>query len=305
MIVKRLRNMSIILFITSVIIFGIFLYKEWVLEDQTGPVFNVNDNTFMISVKDDESALLNGITASDAKDGDVTGSIIVEAVSPFTGTGRRIVNYAAFDSDNHVTHAQRELAYSDYTAPRFSLSKPLAFPLNSTNLLEGVRAEDCIDGDITGNIKMMSEEEIDASHVGEYRARLKVSNSAGGVSYLPVIIEIYDSSVQYRRPQISLTNYIVYVDKGSYFDEEEYIDKVTIESKDYSLVDEDGTYGAKYLRNDEVDNTIDYSYIEIDSNVDTDVTGYYEVNYSIEDTESGTGTGTARLYVVITEGVSN
>ena len=42
--------------------------------------------------------------------------------------------------------------------------------------------------------------------------------------------------------------------------------------------------------------------IEIDSDVDTDVTGYYEVVYSFEDTVENTGTGHARLYVVILEG---
>lgn len=302
---KRLRRVSIILFIISVIVFGIFWYKERILEDQTGPVFSMDGNTFTISVKDDESALLSGITASDAKDGDVTKSIIVEAVSPFTGTGHRIVNYAAFDSDNHVTHARRELIYSDYTAPRFTMSKPLTFPMNAPNLLEGVRAEDCIDGDITSSIKMMSDEEIDTAHVGEYSSRLKVTNSAGGVSYLPVTIEIYDSSVRYKRPQLDLKSYIVYVNKGDYFNEEEYIDKVTIESKEYTPVNDGGTYGEKYRNGEDNENTIDYSYIEIDSDVDTDITGCYEVNYAVEDTVNGTGTGTSRLYVVVTEEGSN
>ena len=302
---KRLRTMSIILFIISVIVFGIFWYKERILEDQTGPVFSMNDSTFTISVKDNEAALLKGITAADAKDGDVTSSIIVETVSPFTGTGHRIVNYAAFDSDNHVTHAKRELVYSDYTPPRFTMRKPLTFPLNATNLLEGVGAEDCIDGDITSSIKMMSDEEIDSAHVGEYSARLKVTNSAGGVSYLPVTIEIYDSTARYKKPQLDLKEYIVYVNKGDHFDEEDYIDKVTIESKEYTPVESGGTYGIKYQSNDESENTIDYSYIDIDSDIDTNITGCYEVNYSIEDTVKGTGTGTARLYVVVTEGGSN
>lgn len=297
--------MSIILFIISVIVFGIFWYKERILEDQTGPVFSMNDSTFTISVKDDEAALLKGITAADARDGDVTNSIIVETVSPFTGTGHRIVNYAAFDSDNHVTHAKRELVYSDYTPPRFTMRKPLTFPLNATNLLEGVGAEDCIDGDITSSIKMMSDEEIDSANVGEYSARLKVTNSAGGVSYLPVTIEIYDSTARYKKPQLDLKEYIVYVNKGDHFDEEDYIDKVTIESKEYTPVESGGTYGLKYQSGDENENTIDYSYIDIDSDIDTDITGCYEVNYSIEDTVKGTGTGTARLYVVVTEGGSN
>ena len=36
--------------------------------------------------------------------------------------------------------------------------------------------------------------------------------------------------------------------------------------------------------------------------VETDVSGYYVVNYSFTDTEFDTGTGSARLYVVVEEG---
>ena len=68
---KKLRIMSGILLVISVIIFGIFQYKEKVGKDQSGPVFSVESDTITISVKDDESALMSGITASDAKDGDL------------------------------------------------------------------------------------------------------------------------------------------------------------------------------------------------------------------------------------------
>ncbi len=299
---KRLRRISILIFVISIVVFGLFWYREKIQKDQTGPEFQGERETLVISVKDDDTALLKGITAFDAKDGDVTDSIIVEAISPFTGTGRRIIDYVAFDSDNHVTHTKRDLVYSDYTPPRFSMSGPMEFPLNATNLLEKVRAEDCIDGDITRSIKLMSDDEIDTSHVGEYNARLKVSNSAGGVSYLPVIIEVYDSSVRYKRPQLQLTDYLVYVSKGADFNEEDYLDRVTIGSTEYTFVDENGTYGALYVSADEDDKTINYDYVDIDSDVDTDVTGYYVVNYSIDDTVDGTGTGTSRLYVVVTEG---
>lgn len=299
---KRLRRISIVLFMISVIVFGVFWYREKIKKDQTGPVFHVDNGALMISVKDDDTSLLNGITASDVKDGDVTDSIIVEAISPFTGTGRRVIDYAAFDSDNHVTHIKRDLVYTDYTAPRFSMSGPMEFPLNATNLLERIKAEDCIDGDVTRSIKLMSEDEIDTSHVGEYNARLKVSNSAGGVSYLPVVIEVYDSSVRYKRPQLQLTDYLVYINRGADFDEEGYLDQVTIGSTDYKFVEDDGTYGSSYVPAGNTDNTIDYRYVEIDSDVDTDTSGYYIVNYSIDDTIGGTGTGRARLYVVVTEG---
>ncbi|MBP3882879.1 MAG: hypothetical protein J6E40_12045 [Lachnospiraceae bacterium] len=299
---KRLRTLSITLFIASLILFGINYYRTNIVEDKTGPVFHIEDNTVQVSVKDNEDALLKGLTATDATDGDVTASVIVESISPFTGTGRRIVNYAAFDSDNHVTHARRELVYTDYRSSQFRLSKPLSFALNATNLLDGITVDDCLDGDLTKSVKLMSDEEIDTSHVGEYAARLKVTNSAGGVSYLPVTIEIYDASVQYRRPQLKLKDYVVYLEKGEYFDEEEYLSSITINGTEYSMTDEAGTYGARYVSQDETDETIGYNRVDIESDVDTDVSGYYEVTYTFDDTVENTGTGHARLYVVILEG---
>lgn len=299
---RRLKFLSICLFIVSLLVFGVFQYKERIIKDQTGPVFSMSDDALTVSVKDSATALLEGITAVDAGDGDVTDSIIVEAVSPFTGTGHRIVSYAAFDSDNHVTHAKRSIMYSDYTPPKYSMHKPLAFPLNSTNLLEGIEASDCIDGDITRSIRMVADDEIDTSHVGEYNARLKVSNSAGGISYLPVTIEIYDASSRYRMPQLVLSDYIVYIEQGSDFDAEEYLKSATISSIEYTFVEDGGTYGVMYLPADRTEKTIDYRHVDIESDVDTDITGYYVVKYTFEDTVSNTGIGTARLYVVVTEG---
>ena len=299
---RRLRTISMVLFLASVIVFGVYWYRERIAKDQTGPLFHIDSEVLTVSVKDGDEALLQGITATDVGDGDVSDSIIVEAISPFTGTGHRIVKYAAFDSDNHVTHARRELVYSDYTAPRFRLTKPLSFPMNSTNLLDGIKVDDCIDGDISRNIRMLSDDEIDTAHVGDYSARLKVSNSAGGVSYLPVTIEIYDATTKYRMPQIKLRDYLVYVERGSDFDEEEYIETITVSGTDYELVETGGTYGARWLPADNTDKTIDYSRVDIESDVDMDVTGCYEVLYSFEDTENGTGTGVSRLYVVVTEG---
>lgn len=301
---RRLRRASIILLIISLFLFGANYYKTNVINDKTGPLFQMESSVVDVSVKDDEKALLKGLTAVDATDGDVSNSIIVESISPFTGTGHRVVNYAAFDSDYHVTHVKRELAYTDYEAAHFHLKKQLSFPMNATNLLEGISVEDCIDGDLTKSVKMMYDEELDTSHVGEYSARLKVTNSAGGVSYLPVKVEIYDASVYFRLPQIKLKENLVYVDKGTDFDEQEYISAITVNGEDYSLTDEKGTYGAYYLSPEVDEKSIGIDRVEIDSNVDTDVSGYYEVVYSFEDTEFSTGTGNARLYVVVTEGRS-
>ena len=191
---RRLRTLSITLFIASLILFGINYYKRSVYGDKTGPVFQIEDNLVQVSVKDDEKALLKGLTATDAADGDVTDSVIVESVSPFTGTGRRIVNYAAFDSDGHISRALRTMSYTDYTSPVITLTGPLSFPVGTVNLLQGVSAQDCIDGDISDEIELLYDEEMNPSVPGIYPARLRVRNSIGGYAELPVSIELYSTA---------------------------------------------------------------------------------------------------------------
>ena len=299
---RRLKRLSVLLFIISLILLGLHIFKIRMLDDRTGPEFHMDSRTIEVSVKDGQEALVKGLTATDAKDGDISDSIIVESIGPFTGTGSRIVNYAALDSDNHVTHTKREMVYTDYEPSRFHLSRPLSFAMNTVNLLNGISVEDSIDGDLTRNVRMMSDSEIDTAHVGEYSARLKATNSAGGISYLPVTVEIYDASVFHRLPLLNLKEYVAYVEKGADFDERDYLTSIVINGTSYSLTEEEGTYENPVAAQGETQRTISYDMVDIESEVDTDVTGYYEVLYTFEDTISKTGTGKVRLYVVVTDG---
>ena len=299
---RRLKRLSAALFIISLILLVFHIFKVRILDDRTGPVFHMDNRTVEVSVKDGQEALIKGLTATDARDGDVSDSIIVESIGPFTGSGSRIVSYAAFDSDNHVTHTKREMIYTDYVPSRFHLSRPLSFAMNTVNILNGVSVMDSIDGDLTRNVRMVSDGEIDTAHVGEYSARLKVTNSAGAISYLPVTVEIYDASVFHRLPLLNLKEYAVYVEKGDEFDEREYLTSIVINGTSYSMTEEEGTYGSPAEAQEEAQRTISYDRVYIESEVNTDVIGSYEVLYSFEDTISKTGTGKVRLYVVVTDG---
>ena len=290
---KKLTIMSMILFAVSVIIFGIFFVRERFLKDRTGPVFQLESGTITVSVKDDYSALLKGVTASDAADGDITGSITVEDISPFLEDGRRIVTYAVTDADGHVSHAKRTLLYSDYTPPKFH---------------EGITAEDCIDGDVTPSVLILYDRDFAQSGVEEFPATLKVTNSAGGTSYLPVDIEIYDSDNNGTAPELLITDYLVYIDKDSAFDPKTYLKSAVIGGVNYTFTENSSVEtpaGDETEQAQQTAQTIDYSRVSIDSDVNVHAPGNYRVNYLLTDTEGGTGTGTARLYVVVTEGGSN
>ncbi len=274
---RKLRIMSVILLAVSLIIFGVFFVRERFLIDRTGPEFKIEDDKITISVKDDETALMNGVTASDARDGDVTDSIIVEDISPFMDNGSRIITYAAMDSDGHVSHAKRTLTYSDYTSPKFHFSQPLRLPRNTGMLPEGITAEDCFDGDVTRNILLLYEGDFNRVNFGELDVTLKVSNSAGDASYLPVTIEIYNPENDRADSQLSLTDYVIYLDQDAAFEPKTYLRP----------------------------GTIDISRVSIESDVNTHIPGSYSVKYSVTDTEGGTVTDSVRLYVVVTEKGAN
>ena len=95
---------------------------------------------------------------------------------------------------------------------------------------------------------------------------------------------------------------MVYVERGSDFDERDYLTSIVINGTNYSLTEEEGSYGNSVAAQEETRRTINYDMVDIESEVDTDVTGYYEVLYSFEDTVYKTGTGKVRAYVVVNDG---
>ena len=297
---KKLNIVSAVFFTAALVLLGVYMVRDKVGEGRAEPVISIDGDLIEISVKDSEDALLKGVTASDAEDGDLTDKVIVESVGRFDADGHRTVTYAVIDSDNEVGHAARQLAYTDYTATRFSMDKPLSFGRGTTNLTSRIFAYDCLDGDVTANIKLTSGEGIEVSQVGNYRAQLKVTNSAGATTVLPVNVEIYDPSVSSSVPMITLSDYIVYIAKGTRFDPKSYLESVTTRGIEYSFTDEEGTYSETEAAESVTGNTINYRYVGIESSVNPEVAGNYEVQYTFSD---GMGiTGMATLYVVVTEG---
>ena len=213
--------------------------------DSKPPVFSMDSDTIRMRVSDGETGMLSGITASDDADGDVTDSILIEGISPFTDDGYRVVNYAVSDSAGNVSHTSRKLYYTDYTSPRIVMNAPLSFPLNASDLLAGIKAEDCVDGDISSDITINSKIPVVSSNVGCYEVCLEVCNSAGDWSRINATLEIYDSSEKAVKPQIGLSDYLVYVDQGAEFNEMDYVRSITIQGNEYTPVKGKGAYGTE------------------------------------------------------------
>ena len=76
--------------------------------DRTAPVITLPDTEQTYTTGTNTHQLLEGVTAYDSHDGDVTASLLIEKVTE-TGNGKVIVTYAAVDSSNNVAEQSRIL----------------------------------------------------------------------------------------------------------------------------------------------------------------------------------------------------
>lgn len=122
---KRLTLILLVLCLASAAVYG---GARWYISregDSSCPVISFDKDIIEVSVSDPDEKLLRGVSAYDKKDGDVSGSLVIESRSALLGGSERIVTYAAFDSDNNVGKGQRRIRYTDYVSPRLSLDAPL------------------------------------------------------------------------------------------------------------------------------------------------------------------------------------
>lgn len=224
-----------------------------------------------VSTSADDAALLAGVTATDAEDGDVTDSLVVQGRSGLREDGTVQVTYAAFDSDRHVTKAVRTVRYTDYHSPRFTLSQPLICRTNSSrtlSLLAG--ATDCIDGDLSDRVKLALTDGSSLLIAGTHTAELRVTNSLGDTSVVPVTVEVTTGDV--NPDQLTLTSYLIYLPVGSSYAPKDYIAGVQGDG-------EKSTAG-----------------VSIESDVDTTTPGVYEVTYTYR---NGSAVSHTRQVVVV------
>ena len=247
--------------------------------DREPPKITMNQDELTLSVSDPESALLQGITATDPQDGDVTDSLVVESVRGVVANQEFTVTYAAFDSAGNVAKAQRTVHYSDYVSPRFSLTGSLLFRADpSLDIFSVLKAEDVVDGDLTDRIKAtMTSGGQQISEPGEYTVEFRVTNSLGDTSYFEAPIRVV--AAENNTATVTLSEYLVYASKGEQFQPKEYLDSMKAGKESIAL----GRYNSDV-------------FIDVDSNVDTDTPGTYWVDYTVT---YGSYVGQSRLIVVV------
>ena len=219
------------------------------------------------------------------------------------------MDYVAFDKDNHVARASRRIEYVDYRVPKFSLSAPLKFPATNAviDILENVHAEDCLDGDISKQILLSEKSDIYVNVVSDYKVELYVTNSVGDTQVLPVTVTFYDVSEEYKKPQIELKEYLIYVNQGESINYLDNIESMSYGNKIYKATNERGTYNVDtsdmsaaerkaFAKEEPAVNT---DFFMISSEADTSSPGVYEVLYEIDGTDNTRGS--IRLIVIVQE----
>lgn len=285
--------------------------------DVMSPQIIIEQETIECSVSAEEEELLKSIRAVDDIDGNLTDRVMVNdiRIRDNQKSEDRLfdVSYAVFDSSNNMATATRTLKYTDYHPARFSLTGELVFnSVTGVNLSNLLSAEDCIDGDISSQIMLeLDEAFLNAVSAGEYTCVASVTNSVGDVSSIPLTFEVQDSGLETdsTRPVIQLSDYLVYVKKGEKFKPKKYLKKIKVDNTVYTFKNKSDLPDSMDLSDVR---PYEFGYtvaginvmlkdkVKVNSDVDTEVPGVYNVVFSYKHPEEGTR-GSARLIVVVEE----
>lgn len=261
---KRNWISLLLIMLCLVVLFG-YRAVNSVKSDNKAPQITAEDTLLEVSVLDSRNALLAGVTARDDRDGDVTASLVVESIRLLRTDGTVEVTYAAFDNSGNVSKLTREVRYTDYESPKFSLTKALIFAQNAkSEVLDAITARDMLDGDITHRIRATALESVGSSFTGIYNTKFQVTNSLGDTVELVLPVEVYMPGP--NEGMLTLTDYLVYLKTGDSFNSRSYLDVLTIGRDEFPL-------------RGELPENIK---LTISGKVHTDEPGLYQVDYRID-----------------------
>ncbi|QNL92851.1 immunoglobulin-like domain-containing protein [Lactococcus lactis] len=217
------------------------------------PVINATDKTLKVN---DSFDALKDVTATDAEDGDLTGSITVKSNDVDTSkAGTYHVTYSVTDSDGNVTEKTITVVVATNSKPVINATDKTLKVNDTFDALKDVTATDAEDGDLTGSITVKSND-VDTSKAGTYHVTYSVTDSDGNVTEKTITVVVATNS----KPVINATDKTLKVNDT--FDA----------LKDVTATDaEDGDLTGS---------------ITVKSNdVDTSKAGTYHVTYSVTDSD--------------------
>ena len=205
------------------LLFGVTTVSQRVRGVDQGPVIQCESTELAVSVQDGQEMLLMGVTASDAQDGDLTKKIHIQGISKLITDNTAKISYIVFDSHGNFATASRMIRYTDYSRPVIHVTSPLIYrEAEQIKLLDRLQAMDSLDGDITNSIRVSALQATSDPDV--WTAGVQVTNSMGDTTRLELPIIIHTGLVV--RPQVVLSEYLIYLDQGQSFLPETYLSRV-------------------------------------------------------------------------------
>ncbi len=229
---------------------GLQVYTH-LMVDSTPPVISFESDLLEIPIDAPEERLLEGVTANDETDGDLSAQVMIQGSTQLLTEDTVKVSYIVFDSSNNIATASRTVRYLNYEKPRFSLDAPLTFTrYEPIQLLPLIKASDARDGDISQNIRI-SLSNFTSLTPGLATITAQVINSLGDAELITLPVFILED--RERIPTFELSEYILYLKPGAAYHPERYIR-----------------------------NTTDPAAVQIRGTVDTHTPGTYHVGYSLQ-----------------------
>lgn len=255
----------VLLILAALAVFVGYRQYDAIKSDVDAPEISINDTqTLQISVQTPKAELLQGVTAVDRHDGDVSDKLVVESMHLMDADGLIEVGYAVADKSGNVAKATRMVQYTDYESPKFSLSAPLIYEVyEDFDIMRSVFAQDVVDGDIQHRIRatVLGEESIMSQ--GVHEVHFQVSNSLGDISEIILPVEVIETGTY--AADLTLTDYLVYLPQGAVFRPEEYLDEFIYRAESTSLR-----------------NGLPHNYfIEVTGAVQTQTPGVYHIEYLV------------------------
>lgn len=289
---RKIRMTVCVFFVISCVIFGVYMVRTRMMEDRKPPEITCKETSISASVNAAPEELLKGVEANDNKDGDITKSVRISSMSHFIGKGKRTITYVVFDAANQAATLERTLTYTDYVPPRIHLKSPLRYSVNEiqqADLTANMTAEDCLDGDLSNQIRITWNDNVYIYQPGVYPVTLQVNNSAGDVLMIPMDVMLTDNTdrVEMSKTYPALEEYIAYTKVGVPLDLASYLKGVKRGNSVYTFEED---MGSLEITKDE---------IAVQPQVDYAVPGVYTADYVYTD-ENGIAAVT-KLYIVVEE----
>lgn len=238
--------------------------------DKTAPEIKVPaDNTLTYVAGQDKKLLLEGVTAVDDKDGDVSDTLMVESVKPTSDGTQAEVTYTAMDNSRNVAKKKILVNYkaSGEPAPAEDGQTPEGTDANPENGEAGAEAPASEDeGEAPADVPADAPVDPAAAEQPAQDTTGSAEATEAAIAQLPA-----------GSPQFRLNQYEVTLPVGSKFDYSTYIQDITDDKDDRSTL---------------------FRQIQLQNSVDTNTPGSYEVVYYVIDSD-GNQSNTAILKVNI------